>query len=70
MVEISRRISGTGYAPIDLSTLVATAFIDCELISFQMKTTCLNDLVDSNPKALSVDEIIRNLNTKFRSLKA
>ena len=35
-----------------------------------MKATCLNDLVDSNPKALSADEIIQTRKTKLWSLKA
>ena len=33
-----------------------------------MKVTCLHDLVDRKPKALSADEIIWTLKTKFRYL--
>ena len=67
---MSRRISGTGSTPINLSTLVATAFIYCKVLAFQMKATWLDDLVDSNPKALYVDDTIHNLKSKFWSLKA
>ena len=35
-----------------------------------MKATFLHDLVDSNTKALSAEDIIWKLKTKFRSLKA
>ena len=70
MSEMARRISRTGSAPIDLSTLADTKFIDCNVLAFQIKATCLNDLVDINPNAMSEDEIIRNLKTKFWSLKA
>ena len=62
---ISRTIS----APIDISTLVDTAFIDCEVLAFHLKTAGLHDLVDIKPKALSADEIIWTLKTKFRYLK-
>ena len=67
---MARRISVTGSATIYLSTLVATAFMDCKVLAFQMKATGLYDLVESNPKALSTYEIICNLKNKFRSLKA
>ena len=67
--EMARYTSGTGYSPIYLSTLVITAFVDCEVLAFHMKSTGLCDLVESNPKALSVDEIIRTLKTKSRSLR-
>ena len=69
IAEMSHWISGTGSAPIYLSTLVATAFIDCEVLDFQMKATGLHDMVDSNLKALSIYDIIRTLKTKLWSLK-
>ena len=62
------QISGTSSAPIDLYTLVSTAFIDCEVLAFYMKATGLHDLVYSNHNALYADEIIRTLKTKFWSL--
>ena len=64
------RINGRGSAPIDLYTLVATAFIDSKVLAFHHKYTFLHDMVDSNPKALSAYEIIRTLKTKFRFLEA
>ena len=65
MDEMARRISGTESAPIDLYTFAATAFIDCEVLQFHMKTKFLNDLFGSNPKAMSVDKIIRTLKNKI-----
>ena len=67
---MARRISSIVSATIDLSTLVATASIDCEVLSFQMKDTVLDDLFDINTKALSADEIIRTLKTKFHLREA
>ena len=64
------RIIGTGSASIDLSILFATDFIDCEVLGLQMNYTGLHDLVDRNPKALSADDIIRTLKTKFWPIKA
>ena len=69
MAGMACRTSRIGSATIDLSTLVETAFIDCEVLTFHMKATCLHELVDSNTKALSADSIIRNLKTKLWSLK-
>ena len=67
---MDRHISGTGSAPIDLPTLIATDFIYYEVLAFQMKDTVLHDLDDSNPKFLYADDTIRTLKTKFRSIKA
>ena len=67
---MSRRISGTGSATIDLYTLVATAFIDCEVVTFQLKATDLNYLVGSNPKSVYTYVITWTLKTKFQTLKA
>ena len=69
MAEISCQISGTGSAPINLSNLVVTAFINYEFLVFHLKATGIYDLFYSNPKDLFADEIIQTLNTKFRSLK-
>ena len=55
MAEMARWIIRTGSAHIELSALIATAFIYCEVLAFQLKTTGLHDLVYSNPKVLSAD---------------
>ena len=68
MDEIARRIRIIGSAPIDLPTLVATDFIDCEVLVFHMNATGVHDLVERNPKALSEYEIIWTIKTIFRSL--
>ena len=70
MVKISCRISRTGSTLIELSTLLDTDFINCEVLAFNLKAKGLNNVVDSNPKALSVDDIIWTLKTKLQSLKA
>ena len=70
MTKMACGTSITGYDPIDLYTLAATAFIQCEVLSFYMKTKGLHNLVYSKPKALSTDEIIRTLKTKLQPLKA
>ena len=69
MAEMARRISGIGCAPIDLYKLVDTDFIDCKVLALQLKYAFPHDLFDSNFKALSIDDIIRTLNTKLWSLK-
>ena len=70
MAKISCRISVTGSAHIDLSTLVIAAFIECEILAFHLKDKLLHDMFNSNYKALSEDEIIQTLETKFWSLKS
>ena len=49
--------------------MVVTAFIDCELLDLQLKTTCLHDPVDIKSKVLPEDDIIRTFKTKFRYIK-
>ena len=61
MAEMACPISGTGSDPIDISTLVVTSFINCEVLAFQVKDTGLYDFVYSKPKALSIDNIIWTL---------
>ena len=58
MAKMSCRISGTVSAHINLYTLVFTAFIDCKVLTFQLKDIGLHELVDSNPKVMSADDII------------
>ena len=70
MAKMARRISRIESAPIDLYTLVSTAFINWEVLDFHLKDTGLHGLVDSNPKYLFANEIIRTLKKKFRSFKA
>ena len=41
-----------------------------EVLIFQLRVTGLHGLVDSNPKALSEDDIIQKLKTKFQYFKA
>ena len=68
--KMTRWISKIGSAPIDLSILVVTAFVDCGVLAFRLKATGLYNLVKVNPKSLSTDEIIWTLKTKFWNLNA
>ena len=70
MSKMDRRIIRTGSDPIDLSTFLDTNFIDCKLTASHVKAAGLYDLIDSNPKALSVYDTICNLKNKSRFLKA
>ena len=70
MSEMACRISRTRSAPTDLYTLVATAFIYCEVLDFQPKAKGLHGLVIRNPKALYADDIIQTFKPEFWSLKA
>ena len=70
MDKMDRWICRTISTPIDLYTLVATAFIECKVLAFQQKATYLYGLFDRKTKTLHVDKIIRTLKTKLRSLKS
>ena len=59
MAKMARWISITGPAPMDLSILVITSFIECKVNVFQLNSTGLHNLVGNNPKDLSIDEIIQ-----------
>ena len=70
MAKIACRTCRIGSAPIDLSTLFTTTYINCEVLALELKDKGLHDLVDRNPKPLSEDDIIRNLKVKTCPLKA
>jgi hypothetical protein len=68
VIEMSRRIEGTGSAPSDLSVLVATTFLNSEVLTFQLKASALHDKTDDDPSSVTPDEIVRVLKQKYRSL--
>ena len=69
MSKMACQIRGTGSNPIDLLTLIYNSFIDYQVLDFHLKATWLYNLVDSRPKSLDADRIIRTLKTKLWSLK-
>jgi hypothetical protein len=65
---MTRRISGSGLAPTDLTSIVASCFLDCDVLIFKLKASALFDLVDDNANAMPWEEIVRVLKAKCRSL--
>lgn len=51
VIELARRIEGSGGAPKDLTSIVATCFTDCDVLAFQLKALAFSDLVDTNATA-------------------
>jgi hypothetical protein len=48
IVELCRRISGTGSAPADLVVLAAATFLECDVLLFKLKAIQVHDAVDKN----------------------
>ena len=69
IVELCRRISGTGSAPADLVVLAAATFLECDVLSFKLKAIQVHDAVDENFQAMTWDSVVRTLKTKYQSLK-
>jgi hypothetical protein len=69
VVELCRRISGTGSAPSDLVVLAAATFLECDVLAFKLKAIKVHDDVDEDSRAMTWDAIVRSLKTKYQSLK-
>jgi hypothetical protein len=69
VVELCRRITGTGLAPTNLVVLAAATFLECDVLSFKLKVIAVHDKLDDNSQAMNWDSIIRTLKTKYQSLK-
>jgi hypothetical protein len=69
VVELCRRISGTGSAPADLVVLAAGTFLDCDVLAFKLKAIKVHDEVDEDSRSMSWDTVVRTLKTKYQSLK-
>jgi hypothetical protein len=69
VVELCRRISGTGCAPPDLVVLAAATFLECDVLSFKLKAIKVHDEVDEDARAMSWDGVVCTLKTKYQSLK-
>ncbi len=68
IIEMTRRIQGSGSAPRDLTTIVAATFIDCDVLAFKLRALTLFDIVNTDPNAMTWEEIVRTLKTKYTSL--
>jgi hypothetical protein len=68
IVEMARRITGSGAAPSDLTSIVAGCFVDCDMLAFKLKVLSSFNLVDDKPNAMTWEEIIRKLKAKYLSL--
>jgi hypothetical protein len=66
--EMARQIEGTGLVPNDLSLLVATAFLDSNILKFQLRALALHDKVDEYLSSQMADKIVRTLKQKWQSL--
>jgi hypothetical protein len=69
VIELCRRITGTGLAPTDLGVLAAATFLNCDVLSFKLKAIAIHDMVDDNPLSMNWDAVVRGLKTKYQSLK-
>jgi hypothetical protein len=68
VIEMTRRIQGSGLAPTDLTSIVASCFIDCDVLAFKLKALSFFDLVDDDATAMTWEDIVRQLKQKYRSL--
>jgi hypothetical protein len=69
VTEMTRRITGSGSSPLDLTSIVASTFLECDVLAFKMKALSIHDLVDNNPTAMGWEEIVRVLKAKYVSLE-
>jgi hypothetical protein len=69
IIEMTRRITGSGSSPVDLTSIVASTFLECDVLSFKIKALSIHDLVDEKPTAMEWEEIVRVLKAKYTSLE-
>jgi hypothetical protein len=67
VIELCKRIAGTGFGPKDLNSIVAGCFLDCDVQLFQLTALNLHNQVDDNPNSIDWETIVRRLKTKFTS---
>ncbi len=70
IIDLTRRIEGSGRAPSDLTSIVAACFIDGDVLPFKIKALGLHDQVDSDPNCMPWAQIVRELKEKYRNLLA
>jgi hypothetical protein len=68
IVEMARRITGSGSAPSDLTSIVAGGFVEYDVLAFKLKALSFFDIVDDDPKQISWEEIARKLKAMYLSI--
>lgn len=70
ITELVRRIEGCDASsiPQDLSSVVATCFLDTDVDEFKLAASTIFNKVDVNPSCMTWRQIIHELKTKYRSL--
>ena len=70
ITELVRRIEGCDASsiPQDLSTVVATCFLDTDVDEFKLTASSIFNKVDLDPSCMTWRQIIQELKTKYRSL--
>ena len=67
--DMVRRLEGSGQAPNDQTSLVASPSIECDVFGFKIKAANIHDVVDRNPKFTAVEDILEHLEDKYILLK-
>jgi hypothetical protein len=68
ITTLCRKISGAGSAPPDLAVLVATCYIDCDVMNFQMSANKIEDAVVDSTSAMTWQSIVQKSKDKYRDL--
>ena len=68
ILEVARRIDGTGMAPKDLTLVVASRFLDCDSFLFKIEASRTHREVDCEPGRLTYETIVLNHKNPYRSL--
>ena len=70
ITELVCRIEGcdANSIPQDLSTVVATCFLDTDVDEFKLTASSIFNKVDLDPSCMTWRQIIQELKTKYRSL--
>jgi hypothetical protein len=61
ITKVARPIEGTGSAHNDISVLLATAFLDSDVLTFQLRASELHNIVNDDQSSQMEDQIVRTL---------
>ena len=68
VLEIARRIDGTGMAPKDLTLVVASRFLECDSFPFKIEASRTHREVDCEPGRQTYESIVLGHKNHYRSL--
>jgi hypothetical protein len=68
VIELTRHIAGSGFAPDDLTSIVAGCFTSCDELGFQLTSWKHQELVDKNPSAMKWEDIVSGSKERCHSL--